>query len=312
MARRWRPAPPSSRCEPGPTGSPSSAPMPCATPRDAGSTSAARSPAISSRTPDTRRNARERARLHPPRRIGRAPRPPRRRRARARRARRASDDPRAGGEPARHRGLAGARPHAAAHRRRFRLSRQRRAGPRGQARRRQYGDEPARRGRRPVRRQRVPRPARTQGDRDELPHRTRLFARRDAHAQGQPRRGVRLSAARAERAALRLRGGGARARGGHVAAAAGGRGPGRGGRREALSPNEMANRSWWATAFPGHPYGLPVNGTLESVPKITIDDLKSYTRRALARDNVKIAIVGDIDAETAGALIDRAFGALPA
>ena len=83
-------------------------------------------------------------------------------------------------------------------------------------------------------------------------------------------------------------------------------------RRETLSPNEMANRSWWATAFPGHPYGLPVNGTLESVPKITIDDLKSYTRRALARDNVKIAIVGDIDAETAGALIDRAFGALPA
>src|SRR5262249_20430076 len=39
---------------------------------------------------------------------------------------------------------------------------------------------------------------------------------------------------------------------------------------------------------------------------------KSYARRALARDNVKIAIVGDIDAETAGALIDRAFGALPA
>ncbi len=83
-------------------------------------------------------------------------------------------------------------------------------------------------------------------------------------------------------------------------------------RRETLSPNDMANRTWWATAFPGHPYGLPVNGTLESVPNITIDDLKSYTRRALARDNVKIAIVGDIDAETAGKLIDRTFSALPA
>jgi zinc protease len=83
-------------------------------------------------------------------------------------------------------------------------------------------------------------------------------------------------------------------------------------RRETLNPNDMANRNWWATAFPGHPYGLPVNGTLESVPTITIDDLKSYTARALARDNVKIAIVGDIDAETAGKLIDRTFGALPA
>ena len=83
-------------------------------------------------------------------------------------------------------------------------------------------------------------------------------------------------------------------------------------RRETLSPNDMANRTWWATAFPGHPYGLPVNGTLESVPNITIEDLKSHTRRALARDNVKIAVVGDIDAATAGKLIDRTFGALPA
>jgi zinc protease len=83
-------------------------------------------------------------------------------------------------------------------------------------------------------------------------------------------------------------------------------------RRETLNPDDMANRTWWATAFPGHPYGLPVNGTLESVPNISIEDLKSYIRRALARDNVKIAVVGDIDAATAGKLIDLAFGALPA
>jgi zinc protease len=79
-----------------------------------------------------------------------------------------------------------------------------------------------------------------------------------------------------------------------------------------LSPNDMASHNWWATAFPGHPYGQPVNGTLESVPKITIDDLKSYTRRAFARDHLKIAVVGDIDAATAARLIDRTFGPLPA
>ena len=83
-------------------------------------------------------------------------------------------------------------------------------------------------------------------------------------------------------------------------------------RREMVSPNDMASRDWWATAFPGHPYGQPVSGTLESVPAITIDDLKFYTRRALARDNLKIAVVGDIDAATAARLIDRTFGALPA
>src|SRR5262249_56133619 len=82
-------------------------------------------------------------------------------------------------------------------------------------------------------------------------------------------------------------------------------------RRETLNPNDMASRNWWATAFPGHPYGLPVNGTLESVPTITSDDLKSYTARTLARDNVKIAIVGDIDAHTPANLIDHTFNQLP-
>jgi zinc protease len=83
-------------------------------------------------------------------------------------------------------------------------------------------------------------------------------------------------------------------------------------RRETVSPNDMASRQWWATAFPDHPYGRPVNGTLESVPLITVDDMKAHLRRTLARNNIKLAIVGDIDAATAGALIDRTFGALPA
>ena len=51
---------------------------------------------------------------------------------------------------------------------------------------------------------------------------------------------------------------------------------------------------------------------LESVPTITVDDLKDYTRRVLARANLKIAVVGDIDAETVKAMLDRVFGALPA
>jgi len=83
-------------------------------------------------------------------------------------------------------------------------------------------------------------------------------------------------------------------------------------RRETTSPNDIASLRWWATAFPDHPYGRKVNGTLESVPRITVDDLKSYIKRVLARDHLKIAIVGDLDAAAAGALIDRIFGALPA
>jgi zinc protease len=82
-------------------------------------------------------------------------------------------------------------------------------------------------------------------------------------------------------------------------------------RRETVSPRDVASRNWWATAFPHHPYGRPVEGTLESLPRISAEDLRSYTRRVLARDQLKIAIVGDIDAQSAGTLLDRAFGKLP-
>ena len=83
-------------------------------------------------------------------------------------------------------------------------------------------------------------------------------------------------------------------------------------RRDMVSPNDIASRNWWAAAFPGHPYGRPVDGTLESLPRISLEDLRSYSQRILARDNLKIALVGDIDAATAGELLDRTFGRLPA
>ena len=83
-------------------------------------------------------------------------------------------------------------------------------------------------------------------------------------------------------------------------------------RRETTSPSDIASRRWWETAFPGHAYGRPVNGTLESVPTITADDLRAYTHRVLAREGLKIGIVGDIDAQAVKVMLDRVFGALPA
>jgi len=83
-------------------------------------------------------------------------------------------------------------------------------------------------------------------------------------------------------------------------------------RRSSTNPNDIGGRTWWANAFPNQPYGQPTTGTPETVAAIGVDDLRGYTRRALARDNLKIAIVGDIDLETAGKLLDSTFGALPA
>jgi zinc protease len=83
-------------------------------------------------------------------------------------------------------------------------------------------------------------------------------------------------------------------------------------RRTATSPNDIASQRWWQAAFPGHPYSHPVSGTLETVPAVTADDIRAYAHRVLARGNLKVAVVGDIDAETVRTALDRIFGGLPA
>jgi zinc protease len=83
-------------------------------------------------------------------------------------------------------------------------------------------------------------------------------------------------------------------------------------RRASTSPTDIASQRWWQLAFADHPYGRPVNGTLESLPTVTIGDLKDYAHRVMARSNLKVAVVGDIDAEAVKVMLDRVFGALPA
>lgn len=82
-------------------------------------------------------------------------------------------------------------------------------------------------------------------------------------------------------------------------------------KHEVKDPNRVASRAFREDAFPNHPYGRPSQGTLESVPAITRDDLLAMHRNALARDNIKIAAVGAIDAQRLAALVDKTFGALP-
>jgi zinc protease len=80
--------------------------------------------------------------------------------------------------------------------------------------------------------------------------------------------------------------------------------------RDTSQPGDIASRAWWSTAFPDHPYGRPVKGMPDSVNAITIDDLKAYRQRVLARDGLKVALIGDITPEAAGKLLDQVFGGL--
>src|SRR5262249_1571551 len=82
--------------------------------------------------------------------------------------------------------------------------------------------------------------------------------------------------------------------------------------RDPPSPKARATRKFLEGAFPNHPYSRPGTGTLESVPTITVADMRDYIRRVIAKDTLKISVVGDIDPATLGKLLDNTFGSLPA
>nr|WP_082650149.1 pitrilysin family protein [Bradyrhizobium lablabi] len=83
-------------------------------------------------------------------------------------------------------------------------------------------------------------------------------------------------------------------------------------RRDTTNPTSLASRKFLEVAFGDHPYGRQSNGTLDSVPKIDVADMKDYVRRVIAKDTLRIAVVGDVDADTLGKLLDKTFGTLPA
>lgn len=83
-------------------------------------------------------------------------------------------------------------------------------------------------------------------------------------------------------------------------------------RRETNDPDHAAARLFRIHSYPDHPYGAPVKGDLDTLAAVTRDDLVTLRTRLMARDNLKIAVVGAIDAETLGRELDRVFAGLPA
>ena len=83
-------------------------------------------------------------------------------------------------------------------------------------------------------------------------------------------------------------------------------------RRELNDPESIASRLSSATFFPDHPYARSSNGTLDSLPAVTRDDLAAHLAATVAQDNVRIAIVGDLSGEAADTFVDNAFGSLRA
>lgn len=83
-------------------------------------------------------------------------------------------------------------------------------------------------------------------------------------------------------------------------------------RSDEKDPASIANRLFRQQAFPGHPYAHDGSGTLETVPALTVEDLRAAHAASIARDRLFVAASGDISAQDLGLLLDRLFADLPA
>ena len=77
------------------------------------------------------------------------------------------------------------------------------------------------------------------------------------------------------------------------------------------TPRILARDLWWETAFAGHPYAHPIEGTRDTVARLTPKDVQSFFTHCLTRRQFTVGIAGDIDAPEATVLLKELFGDLP-
>lgn len=73
-------------------------------------------------------------------------------------------------------------------------------------------------------------------------------------------------------------------------------------------PGHIAMKTFNQLVFHGHPYRWPVNGTEETLNKITLGDVQTFYGREYSPSQVILTIVGDITLEQAAALVQTHFG----
>ena len=76
------------------------------------------------------------------------------------------------------------------------------------------------------------------------------------------------------------------------------------------TPTTLAFRELARLGWGEHPYARPADGTVASLSALTPEDVHAAHRRGVVRDRLHVAAVGDIDAETLGALLDELLGGL--
>ena len=80
---------------------------------------------------------------------------------------------------------------------------------------------------------------------------------------------------------------------------------------EKQNPAQLAGKALYAKLYGEHPYASPSDGTPQSIPPITLEQLQAFHAKAYAAGNVVIALVGDLSRSEAEALVAQVSAALP-
>jgi zinc protease len=82
-------------------------------------------------------------------------------------------------------------------------------------------------------------------------------------------------------------------------------------KRSEEDPGTVAWRALSRLIFPSHPYGTPVEGTIESVGRLTRDDVVAFYRDRVRPDTAIVSVVGAITIDEARREVLARFGAWP-
>jgi len=80
-------------------------------------------------------------------------------------------------------------------------------------------------------------------------------------------------------------------------------------RRSEEDPGTVASRALSRLVYPGHPYGVPVEGTRESVARLTRDDVVKFYAQHVRPDTTVVAVVGAVTVDEARREITARLGA---
>jgi len=76
-------------------------------------------------------------------------------------------------------------------------------------------------------------------------------------------------------------------------------------------PASIADKAFQQAVFGGHPYALQASGEVDTVAKITVQDLKDFYRAHYAASRAVVAIMGDVSRAQAEAIAQQLTAALP-